>query len=43
MGPMIQINPVHNFTPYFFNILFNIILPSTLKSLNWSRPFRVFL
>jgi hypothetical protein len=31
-----QIYPVHNVTPYYFNINFNIILPST--SPTWSFP-----
>jgi hypothetical protein len=31
-----QFNPVHNLPYYFFRINFNIILPSTPMSLEWS-------
>jgi hypothetical protein len=34
-----QIHPVHTLPPYFPNIHSNIILPSTLRSLDWSLPF----
>jgi len=37
---LIQMHPVHTCTPYFPNIHSNIILPSTLRSLKWSLPFR---
>jgi hypothetical protein len=33
-------HPVHNFPPYISKIHFNIILPSTPTSFNWSLPFR---
>jgi len=35
-----QMNPVHNFPPYFHNIHSNIILPSTSSSSKCSFPFR---
>jgi hypothetical protein len=35
-----QMNPVHNFSPYFPKIYYNIILSSTLWSSEWS--FHVF-
>jgi hypothetical protein len=37
-----QINPTHTFKSYFPKILFNITLPSTLRSSEWSLPFRLF-
>lgn len=37
-----QINPVHNFTPCFFKICFNIILPSSSSCSKWSVRFRLF-
>jgi hypothetical protein len=33
-------NPIHTLTPYR-NIHFNIVLPSTPKSYDWSLPFRL--
>jgi hypothetical protein len=35
-----QMNPVHDFPPYFRKIHSNIILPSTPRSSEWSPPFR---
>jgi len=35
-----QMNPVHNFPPYFPKIHSNIIFPATLMSSEWSFPFR---
>jgi hypothetical protein len=32
-----------HFTPHFFGVHFNVILPSTLKSLKWSLPFTVVI
>jgi hypothetical protein len=36
-----HMNPVHNFTHYFFKLYFNIILPSTSRSSKWSLPLRL--
>jgi len=36
-----QMNPVHNFPPYFRKIHSNVILLSTPRSDPWSLPFRV--
>jgi hypothetical protein len=33
-----QMNPVHNFPPYFPNVRYNIILPPTPMSSEWSPP-----
>jgi hypothetical protein len=33
-----HINPVHNLIVYFFQIRFNIILPSTTRSSKWLLP-----
>ena len=35
------VNPVHTLPPYFFMIDFNIILPSTSRSLKLLRSFRI--
>jgi len=35
-----QMNPVHNFPPYFPQIHSDIILPPTANSSEWSPPFR---
>jgi len=35
-----HLNAVHTFTPYFLNIHFNIIVPTTPRSPTWSLPFR---
>jgi len=35
-----QIKSIHLFTPYLSKINFNIILPSTYRSLNWSPSLR---
>jgi hypothetical protein len=41
IGPvLIQMHPAHNFPPYFPNIHYNIIFPSTRRSSEWSLPFR---
>jgi len=34
-----QRNPIHNVTPYFFNIPFHIIFQFTPRSPNWPIPF----
>jgi hypothetical protein len=36
-----QTNPVHISSPYFFKIYSNTILPSTLRSSEWSPSFRL--
>jgi hypothetical protein len=36
-----HLNPIHNLPPDFPMIHLNIILPSTLRSWEWSRPFRL--
>jgi len=36
-----QLNLIHNITPNFFKINVVITLPSTLRSPNWSLPFRL--
>jgi len=36
------LDPVHKLTSYCFNIRFNTILPSMLRSSKWSLPFRVY-
>jgi len=41
LGPTLsQMNPVHNFPPYFCEIRYNIILSSTPLSFEWYVPFR---
>jgi hypothetical protein len=34
-----QMNPVHTFQSYFFKAPFNIIYPTTTRSLKWSLSF----
>jgi hypothetical protein len=36
----VTLSPVHIFTFYFLKINFNIALPSTCSTANWSLPFR---
>jgi hypothetical protein len=36
-----QMNQIHIPKPYFYNIHFNIILPSTPRSSDWSLPLRL--
>lgn len=34
-----RMNPIHTLTPYFFQVIFNIILPSTHKFSKWPLLF----